>query len=110
MSDSRPLARYRPNGTPLSAYELELLVILMEEAAEVSVAASKIIRFGREDRPPDGDVTNTRAFGLEIGDLEHMIALATAVGLASENDIRVGIARKRERLARYMQTKKPVGL
>ncbi len=94
--------RYIPNGTPLTDYERELLVILMEECAEVTQAASKLIRFGKENRPVNGE-TNTRALGLEVGDLSHMILLSRMAGLFSNNDILDGEERKCERLARYMQ-------
>lgn len=98
--------RYRPAGKPLTPYERELLTILAEEANEVAIAAIKLIRFGRESRPPERTTSNTTELGLEIGDLEWMITLASVEGLANEPDIKAGMARKRERLAYFMQTTK----
>lgn len=100
--------RYHPSGKPLTPYERELLTILVEECNEVAIAASKMIRFGRDDHPPDNATPNTQQLGLEIGDLEWMVTLAALEGLVSERDISAGIARKREKLAYYMQTEKPL--
>lgn len=96
--------RYKPNGTPLTEYERELLVILMEECAEVIQAASKMIRFGKENRP-DSCNTNSHELGLEIGDLREMIDMATDCKLVEARDFIVGRNRKRERLAKYMQSR-----
>lgn len=95
--------RYQPNGVPLTDYERELLVILMEECAEVTIAASKLIRFGKEKRP-DSAEPNTRVLGLEIGDLQHMISMVEIAKLVETRDVFDGIERKMKRLAIYMQT------
>jgi len=95
--------RYKPNGTPLTDYEREMLVILMEECAEVIQAASKLIRFGKENRPDSG-VSNTYALGAEIGDLTYMVELAVDAGVVRSTSIEEGRFRKRERLALYMQS------
>jgi hypothetical protein len=95
--------RYKPNGTPLTDHERELLVILMEECAEVTQAASKLLRFGKENRPDSG-VSNSAVLGLEIGDLQEMILMATNAGLVDRRDVGDGVQRKRERLAHFMQT------
>jgi len=99
-------ARYVPNGTPLTPHEREILTILMEEACEVAIAASKLIRFGKENRPDSG-VSNCRELGLEIGDLQHMVARARVLDMVRDADIHEGQVRKRERLAKYLQTEPP---
>lgn len=98
--------RYKPNGTPLTEYERELLVILMEECAEVTQAASKLIRFGKENCPENG-VPNTTTFSYEAGDLGHMMQMAMDAGLLNREDVLVGERRKGERLAIFMQSIAP---
>lgn len=95
--------RYKPNGTPLTAYETELLVILMEECAEVTQAASKLLRFGKENRPDTG-VSNIETLSMEYGDLETISTMVLTAGLMQGAFIEEGRARKRERLAHFMQT------
>jgi NTP pyrophosphatase (non-canonical NTP hydrolase) len=57
-------------------YEQELLTILMEECAEVTQAASKIIRFGATD-------VNLTHLEKELGDLYCMIDLLHAHDMVS---------------------------
>ena len=95
---------YKPNGIPLTDYERELLVILMEECAEVIQAASKLIRFGKENRPDSG-IPNTRTLALEFGDLQFVMdQVARPGGMLSPEECNEGYERKRERLAHFMQT------
>lgn len=98
--------RYIPNGTPLTAHEREILTITMEECAEVIQAASKLIRFGKENRPEGGE-PNTRVLGLEAGDLKHMIGRLVALDLVSSQDMLDGEIRKAERLQSFLQTDPP---
>jgi hypothetical protein len=94
--------KYEPNGVPLTDHEREVLVIMIEEAAEITQAATKMIRFGRE-RNPHG-VENEVTLSMEIGDLTHMIHLAKGLGLVRQEHIDQGILRKRKKLERYMLT------
>jgi len=73
----------------------ELLVILMEECAEVQQEASKLIRFGSETW---ADVLN---FEKEIGDLLCMIALAQEAGLLDEDAVMQAAEAKREKLKKW---------
>ena len=73
----------------------ELLVILMEECAEVQQEASKLIRFGSETW---ADVLN---FEKEIGDLLCMIDLCHKQGLISEDAIIQAAEAKREKLKKW---------
>lgn len=47
----------------------ELLILLMEECAEVSQAASKCLRFGYDTKGPHGYGINRKVLASEIGDL-----------------------------------------
>jgi len=93
---------YQPNGVPLTDYERELLTILIEEAAEVTQAATKLLRFGKENRPDTGR-SNSEVLGLEIGDLICLIEMIEDADLAAAGVIEDGRLRKRERLSHYMQ-------
>lgn len=97
------MVRYQPNGIPLTDYERELLVILMEECGEVIQAASKLIRFGKENRPDTG-FSNSFVLGAEIGDLERVILMVIENDIVTLTSIEEGRQRKRERLAQFMQT------
>jgi NTP pyrophosphatase (non-canonical NTP hydrolase) len=95
--------RYKPNGTPLTDHERELLVILMEECAEVTQAASKLIRFGKENHPDTG-LCNSLVLETEIGDLSAVVSMVEEAGLTSHYAVIVAAQRKRAKLARFMQT------
>lgn len=73
----------------------ELLVILMEECAEVQQEASKLIRFGSETW---ADVLN---FEKEIGDLMCMVALCQEAGLIDEHAVLEAAEAKREKLKKW---------
>lgn len=98
--------KYFSKSPPLTPYEKEVLTILMEECAEVIQAASKMIRFGREERPDNG-VQNDQHLGIEIGELFEMINMTNMERLIFEGDISLGRARKRLGLAKYLQAAKP---
>ena len=73
----------------------ELLVILMEECAEVQKEASKLIRFGSDTW---ADVLN---FEKEIGDLMCMVALCQEAGLIDEDAVMQAAEAKREKLKKW---------
>ena len=73
----------------------ELLVILMEECAEVQQEASKLIRFGSDTW---ADVLQ---FEKEIGDLLCMIDLCHKQGLISEDAIIQAAEAKYEKLKKW---------
>ncbi len=99
--------RYMPNGRPAGAYERELLVILMEECAEITQVAAKMLRFGVDNIAPRGDTSNHNLLAGEIGDLKAVIELMIGCGLIDERMIADGQARKQKRLDRYLQTGVP---
>ncbi len=53
----------------------EILVILGEEAAEVSKEIFKILRFGQDQIKPGTELTNIQHLQNELGDLGAMIEL-----------------------------------
>lgn len=91
--------RHRFTGAVLTEQEREVLVILQEECAEVVMAASKLLRFGKETFEGYGD--NQGALGLELGDLLEMVDRVLSVGLVSADNIYRGRARKRACLPIY---------
>jgi NTP pyrophosphatase (non-canonical NTP hydrolase) len=109
MTKDEPMTnRYVPNGTPLTPHESELLVILMEECAEVIQAAAKLIRFGKENVPipdnPDLTVSNSEILGMEIGDLYEMVEQLMDRKIITQRSIDDGMERKSQRLHQFMQT------
>ena len=95
--------RYVPNGTPLTDYERELLVCVMEECAEIIQAASKLVRFGKENRP-DNNVSNTEVLSAEVGDLLAVLERTVKASLIDPDVISDGVDQKRARLDKYLQT------
>lgn len=72
----------------------ELLVIFMEECAEASVEASKVIRFGRNDE-------EIGSLSREVGDLICMINLLEEYGLINRNQINKYALDKKEKLKKW---------
>lgn len=102
--------RYVPNGTPLNDYERELLTILAEECNEVAIACSKLLRFGKENRPPseggDGH-SNSEHLSIEYGHVSCVVSMAIEERILDPQWIAEGRRHKAERLKRYMQTDRP---
>ncbi len=95
--------RYQPNGKPLTDREREILTILMEECAEVTQAASKLLRFGKENRPDNG-ISNVDTLSRECGDLRYLLTMVRDAGLTDEAIEIDAQARKHDRLRWFMQT------
>lgn len=72
----------------------ELLVIFMEECAEASVEASKVIRFGRNDE-------EVGSLAREVGDIVCMINLLEEYGLINRNQINKYALDKKEKLKKW---------
>lgn len=73
MSQIRdPLAHRRENI-------MELLIMLMEEAAEVQMAASKLLRHGPASTHPDGGPHNLDQLIEETGDMRAVLGLLVIV-------------------------------
>ena len=74
----------------------EMLVITMEECAELSQACSKLIRF--EDDRTENDISNLQD---EIGDVMCMIDIMKHSGLVSEEQIEERKKIKKEKLMKW---------
>jgi NTP pyrophosphatase (non-canonical NTP hydrolase) len=99
--------RYISKHPRLTPYQREIMTILMEEAAEVIQAASKILRFGAGDGYPGSDRTNTQELAKEIGEMVHMAMLVADAGIISTQEIDKGFEAKAAKLAKFLQEKKP---
>lgn len=72
----------------------ELLVILMEECAEVQVAAAKCMRFGYDD-------LNVSRLESELGDLQCMVSLLKEQNVVDQAMIDMGERHKRTKLKQF---------
>lgn len=95
--------RYVPNGTSLTPHETEILHCLQEECAEVIQDASKLLRFGKENRPDSG-VSNTHKLSTEMGEVLAVMNMAADLGLLSRVAMDQAGWQKRERLKYFLQT------
>ena len=73
----------------LTLAELERLALLIEELAEASQAACKVIRFGYEDGHPNRQRTNRQDLERELGDVIGAIARMQNIGDLDSGAIRV---------------------
>jgi hypothetical protein len=99
--------RYQPTGRPLTDEQREVLTVLVEECAEVIQAATKLLRFGIENYPPDGPLAgakNSVILAYECGDLRYMLDLCER-NLIDRDSVDLGYKRKKERFAYYRQSK-----
>lgn len=71
----------------------EILLILMEECAEVAQQASKCIRFG--------GAKNNHELAKEVGDVMCMIDLLYEDGVINHSDVKAACNNKREKLKRF---------
>lgn len=107
MSEKRFVS---PQPVPVG-HNRELLTVFIEECAETikelseaQQRASKTLRFGLSEVQPGQEDTNVRRLGLEIGDVETMIARLLDAGIVSATDIAEGRIRKNKQLAKFMQS------
>jgi hypothetical protein len=82
----------------------EILTILQEEAAEVIVAASKLLRFGVDPTWPGMKAPNSIELCEEAGDLAVMLERLIDLKLFESVAFNNGKHRKRARLRQYLQT------
>lgn len=76
--------------------EEELLVITMEECAELSQACAKILRFGRNKK-------SISQLKYEIGDVAAMLTLFLKYGWLTGEEMDAGIAKKMQKLSKWSQ-------
>ena len=101
-----------PNPLP-TPFEAELLIILMEECAEVQKNAAKMLRFGVEDAQPGQNLTNRERLSLEVADVLAVLKVCVGAGLVEDQHgeaiyARMGV--KLDKLQRYMQHGSPKDL
>jgi hypothetical protein len=100
--------KYRPDSiAPVTDYEREILEIMQEEAAELIVAVSKLLRFGKKNTNPSTGETSTVELGLEMGDLSFMMGLVQDHNLIDFATFMRGRQRKAFKLKMYLQTSPP---
>ena len=89
-----------------TARQREILVILIEECAEVQQRAAKALRFGLGEIEPGQKLNNTNRLSDEVGDLIEITNMAKTEGVLSAYRVALGMLNKRDRLEKYMQTEK----
>jgi hypothetical protein len=92
---------------PPTAHQREVAEVLIEECAEVTQRATKLLRFGVDEVQPGQPLSNMQRLCMEIGDLQVMIEFAIAAGIADAREIEIGKEAKRHQLVRYLQTHAP---
>lgn len=79
-----------------------LLILLMEEAAEISQRASKALRFGLDETQPDQELTNEERIVQEVTDLTAVIELLKTEGVDLSCHDLAAIDFKKEKIERYL--------
>jgi hypothetical protein len=88
---------------PPTAYERELLEILIEECAEVQQRATKALRFGLAEVQPGQPLNNAQRMAEEYGDLREVADRCAKAGLLPFDSVILGMQRKYLQLDKYMQ-------
>lgn len=88
----------------VSPREREILIILIEECAEVQHRASKLLRFGRDEKQVGQEYTNAERLSQEIGDLETIIAMAANYDLVNLSIVYRQSDKKNKKLLKYIQS------
>ena len=88
--------------------EEHLLVILIEECAEVSKEVSKALRFGMKDHAPGETMKNDEKISIEIGDLVAAMEMLYEAGVIREPKSG-DIEKKKVKVEKYLNYSKSVG-
>jgi NTP pyrophosphatase (non-canonical NTP hydrolase) len=83
----------------MNSKEKEILLITMEECAEVTQAISKIFRFGIDDTY--NDISNREQLTTELGDLKCMIELIMLSGMVNRSEVCLAEIKKKEKLTKW---------
>jgi len=94
-------------GIMPTPYESELLVILIEECAEVIQRATKVLRFGIDEIQPGQEFDNTQRLSHETGDLFAIIQKCIDAGLIDHDIVDNQISLKIAKLTKFMQQEAP---
>jgi NTP pyrophosphatase (non-canonical NTP hydrolase) len=86
----------------------ELLLVMMEECAEVIQAVSKVRRFGETAYSPldKKKIPNMTCLETEIGDILGVLKLLIGEGHVDGDNIQKAAEKKVKKLEKYMATKK----
>ena len=98
------MKKFEFKETPVTEHQLEVFIILMEEAAEIQQRASKLIRFGPGEIQPGQPFTNVERLSWEVGDLMYMMQLAFKANLLDDTFIEEGKKSKEKQLKKFMKT------
>jgi precorrin-6x reductase len=90
-------------GTMPTAFEAELLTILIEECAEVQQRATKVLRFGIDEIQPGQFADNTQRLSYEVGDLLAVIDKCMDAKLINENIVAAQVPIKLQKMVKFMQ-------
>ena len=82
----------------------EILVILMEECAEIQHRAAKALRFGLGEIQSGQPFTNSTRLSGEVGDLQAVLNLAVQERMLSSREMGRQRILKERKLRKYMQT------
>lgn len=96
--------RFISPGTPCTPRQREILICMMEEAAEVQQRAAKALRFGLDEVQPGQPLTNAERLAQEVGDMGTLVAVACEEGVICDADVFQAQIAKRAKLQVYMQT------
>jgi hypothetical protein len=119
------MGKFSTEAAPATDQQKELLMILMEEGAEVqellnvnlviqvSAAitkvqqrASKAGRFGPSEIQPGQKLDNTKRLSVEIGDMYAAISMLAAVGLVDFDTVEEAMDSKIQNLPNWLQANK----
>lgn len=87
-------------------HEQELLICLIEECSEVIQRATKLLRFGAEEKQSGQEKTNTERLSEEFGDLLEVSNMLIECGIILLYNVEIGKESKRKKLKKYLQTNK----
>jgi NTP pyrophosphatase (non-canonical NTP hydrolase) len=79
-----------------------LLVILMEECAEVAQRASKALRFGLKEVEPGQEATNAERLAGELADLDAVVLMCEAEGAFACAGEQSALERKERKVERFL--------
>jgi NTP pyrophosphatase (non-canonical NTP hydrolase) len=81
--------------------DLEVMLILQEECAEVTQAISKVFRFGFDEQFPANEPSNKEKLEEEIGDLLCMVDILIERCILSDANINQARIAKKDKLKKW---------
>lgn len=98
--------RYKSPVPLPNDYERELLIHLMEEAAEVIQVASKCLRFGLRHQWTHSSFDNAQLLSREVGNFDKIRQILLDEMILQEDEIEAGFSDKGRKLKYYMQAER----